>query len=92
LYEQVVFELLECGERELAKELVRTTEPLTHLKESHPDRFLKLEHLCLRPYFNASDAYEMGRYRFILNLVLLTADSESLSISFAARKKSGDLK
>ena len=61
LYEQVVFELLEGGERELAKEMVRGTEPLISLRSEQPERYLKLEHLCQRPFFNATDAYEMGR-------------------------------
>jgi WD40 repeat-containing protein SMU1 len=61
LYEQVIFELLEIGERELARELLRNTEPMGTLKSLQPERFLKLEHLCQRPFFNATDAYEMGR-------------------------------
>lgn len=56
-----MFELLEAGERELARELVRSAEPLTSLRSEQPERYLKLEHLCQRPYFNSSDAYEMGR-------------------------------
>lgn len=60
LYEQVVLELLEVGERELAKEIVRTVDPLLTLKNDHPERYLKLEHFCKRPFFNASEAYEMG--------------------------------
>ena len=60
LYEQVVLELIESREVELAREILRTTEPITLLKQEFPDRYLKLEHLCQRPTFNSSDAYEMG--------------------------------
>ena len=60
LYEQVVFELLEAGERDLAKVLLRTSDPLVALKTSHLDRYLKLEHLCKKQVFTASDAYELG--------------------------------
>jgi WD40 repeat-containing protein SMU1 len=60
LYEQIIFELLENGERELAKEMLKNTEPLKGLKNDQPERFLKLEHLCKRPFFNSTDAYDMG--------------------------------
>ena len=42
IYEQVVFELLEVGEMELAKEILRSTEPLILLKREEPQRFLKI--------------------------------------------------
>ena len=60
LFEQVVLELLEAGERELAREMLRTAEALAHLKMEQPDRHLKLERLCQRNVFVPSDAYEMG--------------------------------
>ena len=60
LYEHIILESLEMGERDLARELLRTTEPMLMLKADQPERYLKLEHLCQRPFFNASDAYEMG--------------------------------
>lgn len=60
LYEQVVLELLEAGERELAKSILRSADPLVALKSSHLERYMKLEHFCQRPFFNASEAYELG--------------------------------
>jgi WD40 repeat-containing protein SMU1 len=60
LYEQVVFELLEAGERDLAKVMLRTSSPLVALKSSHLERYLKLELLCKRPFFTPSDTYELG--------------------------------
>lgn len=60
LYEQVVMELLEAGERDLAKVMLRTSAPLLALKVSHLERYLKLEHFCKRPVFNPSEAYELG--------------------------------
>eukprot|EP00602_Paraphysomonas_sp_CaronLab_P007893 CAMPEP_0185035328 /NCGR_PEP_ID=MMETSP1103-20130426/26523_1 /TAXON_ID=36769 /ORGANISM="Paraphysomonas bandaiensis, Strain Caron Lab Isolate" /LENGTH=495 /DNA_ID=CAMNT_0027572357 /DNA_START=80 /DNA_END=1570 /DNA_ORIENTATION=+ len=60
LYEQVVIELLEAREVDLARELLRTTEPMRYMKVEQPDRYMKLEHLCQRPVFVDSDAYEMG--------------------------------
>lgn len=63
MYEQVVFELLENGERDLAKELIKISEPLLVLKASHPERYLRLETFCKRPFFNATDVYDMGTTR-----------------------------
>jgi WD40 repeat-containing protein SMU1 len=74
IYEQIVLELLEARENDLAKEvfvlsfllfspfpqLLRTTEPLQLLKLEYPDRYAKLESLCLRPAFSSSEAYEMN--------------------------------
>jgi WD40 repeat-containing protein SMU1 len=61
IYEQVIIELLEASERELAKAILREVYPLKSLKESHPERYLKLELLCKRPFFNSSDAYDSGQ-------------------------------
>lgn len=60
LYEQIIVELLEGGERELAKEMVRSVEPLLYMKIEYPPRYQKLEYLCARPYFEVTDAYEVG--------------------------------
>ncbi len=60
MYEHVVYELLEASERDLAKEMVKFSEPLLVLKATHPDRYLRLETFCKRPYFSAADVYEMG--------------------------------
>lgn len=48
------------GERQLAKEFLHSTEPMTFLRSDQPERYSKLEQLVKRPYFNASDVYEMG--------------------------------
>eukprot|EP01041_Mallomonas_annulata_P010902 gene10902-22756_t len=60
LYEQVILELIEFREISLARELLRTTEPMKMLKLEFPEKYLKLEHLCQRPAFVATDAYELG--------------------------------
>lgn len=48
LYEQIILELLEMREGELAREILRTAEPFTLLKVDDPERFLKLEHWVKR--------------------------------------------
>ena len=60
IYEQVILELLEAREIELSIELLRISEPILSLKLESPERYLKLERLCLKSTFNANEAYEMG--------------------------------
>lgn len=61
MYEQVLYELLEAGERDLAKEILKTAEPLLLVKAEQPERYLRLETFCKRPFFNASDVYDLGQ-------------------------------
>lgn len=59
IYEQIIFELLENGERELAREFLRSTPCLsTSLKTDEPQRYLRLEHLCQKSIFNPMEVYE----------------------------------
>ena len=61
VYEQVLFELLESGERTLAKELLMSTKPLSSLQQSNKAHFNKLYALCYTSErWSASEAYDMG--------------------------------
>ena len=62
LYEQVVLELIEARDIELAREVLRSTEPFAVMKQLELPRYMRLEQLCGQPYYNATDAYAMGRY------------------------------
>ena len=44
----------------MARAMLRSSDPLLVLKSTHVERYLKLEHFCKRPFFNASEAYELG--------------------------------
>lgn len=68
--------MLESGERELARELLKSCDALIRLKSEHPERYLKLENLCKRSYFSEVDTYEMGATK--------TTRRQELAIELAA--------
>ena len=49
---QVVLEMVEYREVDTARALLRQTPFFNRMKQEEPDRFLKLEHLCGRTYFD----------------------------------------
>ncbi|TFJ81885.1 hypothetical protein NSK_007132 [Nannochloropsis salina CCMP1776] len=60
LYEQVCLELIEMRETELAREMLRTTEPLQLLKTQDPDRYFRLETFLNRKIHDAQELYAYG--------------------------------
>ena len=49
---QVVLEMIELRELDTARAILRQTAVFTRMKQEEPDRFLKLEHLCGKTYFD----------------------------------------
>ena len=57
LYEQLIVELIEMRELEMARTLLQTADPMLRLREEEGERHAKLEALAAKPYFDPRDVY-----------------------------------
>jgi hypothetical protein len=49
---QVVLEMVELREVDTARAMLRQTAVFAHMRQAEPDRFLRLDHLCGRAFFD----------------------------------------
>eukprot|EP00665_Eupelagonemidae_sp_cell47_P011465 gene11466-2361_t len=80
LYDQVVVEMVELREVELARRLLREADALRAMQHTQPERHARLESLAGKSFFDVRDAYPDGSTRERRRAALAAALSAEVSV------------